>query len=617
MNTENRRGLGPWPSLLLLAGAIALYVGERLLTDDSRLVLDGVAGLLLLAGLAGRLLGLIRATEGHAAAQRKLTAATVVALGGLALYGLSTDTVLEALGGAPGGALQTVLARLWPAVLAIGAVPLILLEAAYGPMRRAERVEAVRLSQAGAGGVSLACAAAFLFVANWLAIEHDIEVDRSYFRTAIAGEATRGMVARLEGDLRVHLFFPRANEVLGRVQGYFAPLQRASSNLQVEVRDRYLEPDLARKFAVRKEGTVVLETDERHESFLVGTEEEAARKALKDLDQTFAERFAKVTSPAKVAYRVVGHGEAGSGGEGVSGSKSLEGILRIAGFKLKPLGFKEGLGGGVPDDAELVVVLGPTQPFLPEEEEALAAYARRDGSRLLLGLDPDSEAELTPLFEALGLTYEARGTPLCHMKAHRRLHFNKSDRTLLIAGNFSSHPTVHSLIRARRYGVTLLGAGALGKPKDARKGLTVRFPMRSVAGTWKDLDGDFEFDKAEEKKGTLNLLAAVSRKPGEQAEGEEKPRQARAVAIADGDVFGDLALINTIGNRILLSDVVRWLADIEGVTGTVSSGADEPLEHTRDQDLIWFYGTVFVVPALVLGGGLGYLRWRRRKGVPR
>ena len=618
MNTSNARSLGAWPTLLLFGGAIMLYVGERLLTDETQLLLDGAAGLVLLLGLLGRVWDLARADEGHAVAQRKLLAASLVMLAGLGLYGLSLDGALEALGGTPGGELQTALQRLWPLLWGIGALPLMLLEAAYGTMRRSTRVETVRLSQAAAGGVSLACAAAFLFVANWLAVEHDLEVDYSYYRTAGASEATRGMAARLEGELKVHLFFPRSNEVLQSVRGYFAPLEQASPRLELTVRDRYLEPELAREFAVRKDGTVVLQSGERHESFYIGTEEQSARKALKELDTTFAERFAKVTAPAKVAYRVVGHGEAGSGGEGVSGTQSLEQILRIAGLKLKPLGFKEGLGGGVPDDAELVVVLGPTQRFLPEEAEALAAYARREGSRLLLGLDPDSETELTPLLVALGLTYEARGVVLAHDKAHRRLNFNKSDRALLIAGNFSAHPTVQSLIKAQRFGVTLLKAGALGKPKDGPKGLNVRFPMRSVPGTWKDLDGDFEFDKDTEKKGTLNLLAAVSRKAGEAAgDGEDQPREMRSVVIADGDVFGDLALLNTIGNQILLADVVRWLADIEGVTGTVSSGADAPIEHSRDQDLVWFYGTVFVVPAVVLFGGLATLRRRRRKGVQR
>jgi hypothetical protein len=46
-----------------------------------------------------------------------------------------------------------------------------------------------------------------------------------------------------------------------------------------------------------------------------------------------------------------------------------------------------------------------------------------------------------------------------------------------------------------------------------------------------------------------------------------------------------------------------------------STEADTPVSHTRKQDVIWFYGTIFLGPALVLA--LGVMVTRRTRGKRR
>jgi hypothetical protein len=59
-------------------------------------------------------------------------------------------------------------------------------------------------------------------------------------------------------------------------------------------------------------------------------------------------------------------------------------------------------------------------------------------------------------------------------------------------------------------------------------------------------------------------------------------------------------------------DAVRWLMGDEKFQGEITSEADVPITHTRKQDVIWFYSTIFLVPALVVG--LGLIVTRRRRG---
>jgi len=49
--------------------------------------------------------------------------------------------------------------------------------------------------------------------------------------------------------------------------------------------------------------------------------------------------------------------------------------------------------------------------------------------------------------------------------------------------------------------------------------------------------------------------------------------------------------------------------------GEISSEEDLRIEHTKQEDLVWFYSTIFGAPALVLGVGfwLGRRPTRRKK----
>src|SRR5690606_17768915 len=103
-------------------------------------------------------------------------------------------------------------------------------------------------------------------------------------------------------------------------------------------------------------------------------------------------------------------------------------ILEAQGFVTKDLGLAQGLATDVPEDATVVLVLGPSQPFLPAEIEALDRYAKR-GGHLLLALDPEAGVDHTELAKIAGLAWHK--TLLANDKVHVRRRFNDADRTVL------------------------------------------------------------------------------------------------------------------------------------------------------------------------------------------
>ena len=142
--------------------------------------------------------------------------------------------------------------------------------------------------------------------------------------------------------------------------------------------------------------------------------------------------------------------------------------------------------------------------------------------------------------------------------------------------------------------------------KEGAKGRKVEFTVRTITGTWADADGDREYDPAEKKK-TRHIAAAVTLPKA--GEGDDE-KQGKAVVYADGDVLSD-SLMGNKGNVVLLSDALRWLQGEEHLAGSIESEEDVAVEHTKEEDALWFHGTVFAMPLFI--GGLGWFRLRRRR----
>ncbi|HMK72056.1 MAG TPA: ABC transporter, partial [Myxococcaceae bacterium] len=181
-----------------------------------------------------------------------------------------------------------------------------------------------------------------------------------------------------------------------------------------------------------------------------------------------------------------------------------------------------------------------------------------------------------------------------------------SDRALLVTATYSSHPSVATLARL---GVSapmfFITTGSLEVLKQKPGDVGVDFTVLALPDTFRDLQGNFTFEPRAGKRRAWELAAAVTlqRKPGPDG---------RAVVVADADVFTDVVMEAILGNRTFALDSVRWLLGEEAI-GVAASELDIPMQHTRDQDVLWFYATIFLAPALALGAGIGVTRWRRRR----
>jgi hypothetical protein len=264
----------------------------------------------------------------------------------------------------------------------------------------------------------------------------------------------------------------------------------------------------------------------------------------------------------------------------------------------------QGLSSGVPEEASAVAIIGPREKFMPEEAATLLSYVQ-NGGRLLLMLDSDLDVGLDPLLK--GLDIQLLPGVVSSDKHFIRRRSQKSDQSAVFANNYSSHPIATTVSRHRTE-VASVFAGGVALEKRGQKKLSVKpkvtFPVRTAGDFWRDLDGDFIREQGE-KKQAMNLVAAVTLSRENHPEG-------RAVIIGDGDFVTD-KLISNSGNSLLFVDTLAWLIADEQIAGDVTNEEDVPIEHTRDQDKIWFYATSFAVPLPILCIGIWIARRRRRR----
>jgi hypothetical protein len=680
-----------WIFPLYAVGMLLVFIGERVLSglEKGAGAATALGVLAVVAATAVRFSPRFKSGGERKSIESLLAVLSLAGVLALAIYFATTDTGADKLGLShlPSATKDHLLGELrvvWIALIAVSMMPMLFAETALWPMRRAERPESRRVRAAASAGLTLVLAAIYGSLFVYAAGGVSWKADYSYFKTSRPSESTRKIAASLAEPVKVVAFFPDVNEVRNEVASYLRELSAGIPNLQVQVTDRLLSPKLSKELHATQDGVIILARGSVNYTVSLGTDIEQARPKLKTLDRDVKEQLLKLARARLTAYFTVGHGELNDAPKGKSDDTGHSAgiartLLQKQNFTVKDLGLAQGLANDVPDDADVVLILGPADPFGPEEIASLQRYADR-GGHLFISLEPDANgSQITspvdaalpkdaprPLSSATTATSSSAApskakppiadkapakdvpetpvpagiaalaglaqltyspTLLANEHQHVRLSFNDSDHVRLISNSFSSHASVSTLSRnAPSAAVVFFGSGSLDRAPGATA--KIDFAVRAPTGTFADKNKNFVQDKDTEKGGSYNLAAAVSKpivggvKPvpvpdaADKKPKEKKPetKEMRAFVTADVDAFSDLVMSNVRGNQFLLVDAVRWLVGEESFAGAETSEEDVRIEQTKQQDLSWFYATIFGAPCLVLAAGVVVSRRSRRAG---
>ncbi|HET9627383.1 MAG TPA: Gldg family protein [Kofleriaceae bacterium] len=639
------RTASPWWASLTLAGGLLLFLlGERFFShlNGGRLVLTGVGLLLILLVTGARAWAMLGSNGARRRVERNLLVCHAFTLLALVLYLLSTDWGITKLGlkEPAAGHFHGALTVLYLVMLVASNLPLLIIELSLGTALRdtfevhattgdEAGVEYFRVRELGWSGFSLGLAIAFLMVTCQVSSERNVQTDVSYFKTSSPGDSTRKIVESASDQLKVLLFFPDVNEVKNQVKGYFDALSEKAPNgkVSVELHDRLVDAELAGRYKVTKDGTIVLVRGtgdkEKSQTLEVDPDFSKARTStskLRNFDREVNSALLKLMRDKRKAYLLVGHGELNDRDsmpaelKGQIPDRPITNFRRRLGdlnYEIKNLGLID-LAKDVPEDATVVIAFAPSVPLSPAEWSALSRYLDR-GGRLMYITDPLSDTSLGALEQRFAI--KAVPGHLSDERLFLPVHGKPSDHRVTATNQFSPHASTGSLSRTSAdQGIRLNDAGALeetafppGLADPPRRTVTIR----SMETSFMDTNGNFTKDGDEKQQKWI---------VGEAVEGPNigKKDNWRALVFADADLFTDLYGRNQLGQVVgvissgpLLDDSVKWLAGEEAVVGDVVSEDDKAIQHTKNEDVVWFTLMLIGAPIVVLAGGLFGTRRRR------
>jgi len=509
---------------------------------------------------------------------------------------------------------------LWVGANLVAGIVLLVLAAVLNLDALRERMTSGEARRAGKYGTSALLGTGFLLLIlgflGFLSTRYHWRFDWSEAGVHSLSDQTRKLLAGLDSDVEVVAFYPPldvrpAREVLDRY-AYESP------RFVVQYVDPNERPELLARYGIAPEklGSGLVHIVLGGESVEV-TEvtEENLTNAMVKLSRT----------GEKKVYFVEGHNEhaiEGEAGSQKDGYERAADALRNENYRVEKLLLAA--KGEVPEDADAVVIPGPTRPFLGSEREALRRYLERGGAVLAL-LDPRAQTDLVDDVRSWGVQlgddivvdrqlalFGRATTPFAgsYAPAHeitKELHDTtlfSAVRSVRSAGNGTGSLTELVFTGDDSWAETDL-ARFYDEGKADLEDSDLRGPVSvAVAGTVKLGAGD----------------AGAPASPGEASEGQVpaagSSKEARIAVFGDSD-FATNELIEAYRNRDLFVNTVNWLiGDVEAISIRPVRSRASRFELSAEQFLQIRSLSLFVLPEAIAIVGV-VVWWSRRRAPSR
>jgi len=472
--------------------------------------------------------------------------------------------------------------------------------------RRAQRVGR------GAAGSLLTTLLGIVILAciGFLLERHSLRFDWSEQEANTLSEQTLGVLTKLPADVEVVAFYAHlggarsARELLDRYR-------YETDRIDLRFVDPAERPDLVERYeipagALGSGGLVHIRSGDRSLN-LTGLVDALPREPGDDRPDLTEEELTNallrlISDPEKTIYFLEGHGERAVEGDAAQASDGFFAAAEaLRGENVRVGRLLILATGGVPEDADVLILPGPTRELAPEEHAILDAFVARGGSILAL-VDPRVDSDLPEILARWGVELgddivldqkqavaERIATPLAMLYGDHEITRNLGEATIFHVAR-SVRPNEAAADRfleivytsedswAERDLARFLGEGRFGRDETDLAGPV---PI-AIAGT-------VEFE----------------------AEGGALDGRGRLVVFGDAD-FASNQLLGLVKNRDLFLNAVHWLADSsDRITIRPVSRRASRFRPTQAQMNRVRFLSLFVFPELLAVAGV-LMWWTRR-----
>jgi ABC-type uncharacterized transport system involved in gliding motility auxiliary subunit len=448
---------------------------------------------------------------------------------------------------------------------------------------------------------------AILVAINYLSTRHNKRWDLTAASQFSLSDQTKKVLADLKEPINIRVF--AKTDEFQRFRDRLDQYTYQSKQLSVEYIDPDKRPGLAQQLGVTAVPTIVMEYKGRNEKVNSDGEQELTNGLIKVIQG----RQPKV-------YFTQGHGEKDLQGAQPAGYNGIAAGLTSSNFVVDKVVLAQ--QGGVPPDADVLVIAGPKTDFLGPEVDAVKAFLAK-GGKLLVLLDPVLKADqpqpagLQALLKDWGI--DAGNDVILDVSGMGRLI--GTDESVPVAASYPPHPITEGFNLLTAYPL----ARSMSPVEGGVNGHTAQKLVDTSPRSWaetnlKSLTGGQPAKQDEgDKAGPVALGSAVSAPattvppPAAPEKTGDNPKtvETRVVAFGDAD-FASNGALGVAGNRDLFLNTINWLAQQENLIAIrPRDPEDRRITLTADQIRRIFFLTVLILPGLVLLAGV-QTWWRRR-----
>lgn len=426
-----------------------------------------------------------------------------------------------------------------------------------------------------------------LVILNFLAARHSKRWDLSETQHFTLAPQTHRVLRGLSREVKITVFTQERGQAFTTYRDLLDSYRQESDKIKVEYVDPERRPGVARQYGIIRADTAVLESGPQTTRITSPSEAELTGALI---------RVSK-DSKKRVLF-LEGHGERSLSDQERGGFSLAREALTKQNYEVDTLFLLN--ESAIPEGVSVLVLAGPRRPVTREEKDRISRYVT-NGGRLLVLLDPDSQADIEDLLRQWGV--EAGRGVLVDL----RDRLAQGDLTALMVRTFTEHEITQDFTFAVLFPVSrhLTFHEESGKEWDFVP--LARTSPQSWAET--NLQGRVvSFSAKEDVQGPLPLAAALTpKKPL-----EEGKRRAALVVVGNSS-FATNAYINFPGNTDFLLHALGWLAEErELISITPKEPAFRPFIPNPVQERILLYVQVLFLPSLTFLWGLTVWRKRRR-----
>ena len=333
-------------------------------------------------------------------------------------------------------------------------------------------------------------------------------------------------------------------------------------------------------------GTVVYQMGDKKQNS-TGTTERDVSTAL-----------VKLTRPEKKVYFTTGHGERRLDGFDQQDYSQIKAALERDNFKTDTLNLIT--TRSVPDDAAEVIVAGPTNPFLPEEKDALRAYLD-GGGKLFLLVGPGSKADFNDLLSKWETAFSG------NLVIDPTRNF-LNDVRVPVVDMYGSHAVTQGLRLATFYPA----ATNITYPSTPTTGATIIALVQTSSDSWGNTNQQQIQKQESDPKGPLALAVAIDQQIGTTTGQDQPQKSARLVLLGSPNIVSNNALSVASGNQDLFLQAANWLAEEDNLINIRAPQTEaRQMLLTGTQLNLVIYSSMLFLPLAVLAVGAA-VWWTRR-----